>query len=436
MKVCDTMRALLITALICPLAALAQAPITYQGQLTESGLPHTGVVDMEFAFYNVPTGGAAELVVPQPGVSLNDGMFQVALDMDGLDLSQTWYLEPRVQGTSLTPRQRITAAPIALYALSGAGIGSYESVITVAKSGGHFASVADALASITGNSPSNPFLVWVGPGEYSETELVDIPAHVHVRGSGPEVTLITSDRSSSEPNQLAATVYLRDLARISDLSVENTGTGSLGYAIYSFLASRDAVIDNVTATASGSGTGGGRSGIHLRSSAPTINNSRFKGYGATGFGTAVNAGLTAVHTEAGGFPQALILNSTFLGGASSTVQNCTDNSGTGYGIQIDRSTPDIRNSHICGGYRSVALLQNGQVRIQHSELRVSSSSGAFMFEITASGFISVTHSALFLFNNSFKFTGAGTSLICIHNYATNHWLPVSNGTTADTACNQ
>lgn len=418
--------------LLLPLAGLAQVPITYQGQLTDSGAAHSGAVDMEFAFYNVAAGGSAQLVVPKPGVPVQEGLFQVELDTASLDFSQTWYLEARVEGTPLSPRQRVTAAPIALYALNSAGGGGYENVIVVAKSGGDFTSVAAALDSIDDSSETNRYLVWVGPGEYTETSLVDVPEYVHLNGAGTNAALITSSRGAAAPNASASTVALRDYSRLSNLSIGNTGAGPLGIAVYSAGSTRDTVIDNLIAHASGSGSGGGRYGLYLNDAAPTVRNSQFKGSGATGFGTAVNAGLGSVNIAAG-FPQALILDSVLLGGAGSTVENCNDNSGTGFGMQLSESTPDIRNSHICGGHRGIALYQNGHPRIQHSEIRVSSTGNAFLFEITASGSISVAHSALGYLGN--KLTGPGTGLRCVHNHDWGSWTALTDGVTAAAACN-
>src|SRR5882672_11271321 len=45
----------------------------------------------------------------------------------------------------------------------------YQNVIVVARSGGDFTSVQEALNSITDNSPTNRYLVWVAPGIYTET---------------------------------------------------------------------------------------------------------------------------------------------------------------------------------------------------------------------------------------------------------------------------
>src|SRR5438270_13821129 len=44
----------------------------------------------------------------------------------------------------------------------------YRNVVVVATSGGDFDSVQKALNSITDNSATNPYLVWVAPGIYTE----------------------------------------------------------------------------------------------------------------------------------------------------------------------------------------------------------------------------------------------------------------------------
>src|SRR5438132_11289630 len=48
----------------------------------------------------------------------------------------------------------------------------YKNVIVVARSGGDFNSVRDALISIHDNSPTNRYLVWLVPVTYTETVLM------------------------------------------------------------------------------------------------------------------------------------------------------------------------------------------------------------------------------------------------------------------------
>ncbi len=434
----------------------APAFISHQGFLADNGGDplSDGAYDMRFGVYTAVSGGSPIWEETHNNVPVSQGFFAVMLGNGNCSVGcplgpdafagPTRYLQTSVDvgsGFVNFPRQLLGAAPYAFQAASvpWSGVtdppdfGSYENVIVVAKSGGDFTSVAAALNSIGDASENNRYLVRVAPGIYEEDNLVEIPSYVHLQGDGPRTTIITSNRGSATPNQNAATIYMLPNSYLSNLGVQNTGGGPISYGVYLSGGNRDTVIDNIDVLVSGSGTGGGRSGIHLNSAAPTIKNSSFKASGATGFGTAVNAGLSSVHTAGGGFPQALILNSIFLGGANSTVQNCTDNNGTGFGMQLNQATPDIRHSHICGGHRGIALLQNGHPRVENSEIRVSSTGSAFLFEIDASGSISVATSGLTYVGN--KFTGVGTGLRCVHNFAWGTWLPLSNGTTVAAACN-
>jgi hypothetical protein len=434
----------------------APAYISHQGFLTDSGGDPLadGVYMMRFGVYTAVSGGSPVWQETHASVPVSQGYFTVMLGAGacavGCPLGPATfggalrYLETSIDtggGFIDFPRQPLGSVPYAFQAAavpwSGVtnppSFGNYENVIVVAKSGGDFTSVATAVNSISDASANNRYLVRVAPGIYNETSLITLPGYVHLQGDGPATTIITSNRGSGSPNQNGATLYMEENSYLSALGVRNTGAGPISFGVYIATASRNTIIDNVNVVVDGAGSGGARSGIHLNSAAPTIKNSSFKASGATGFGTAVNAGLSSVHTAGGGFPQALILNSIFLGGANSTVQSCNDNSGTGFGMQLNQATPDIRHSHICGGHRGIALLQNGHPRIENSEIRVSSTGDAFLFEISASGSISVAGSGLAYVAN--KFTGTGTGLRCVHNFAWGTWLPLSNGTTAAAACN-
>lgn len=108
-------------------AALAQAPlgtaVAFQGRLTQSGAPVNGPTPMTFRLFDAPAGGAP--VGPllafdgsdpnRPLVGVVDGLFTVSLDFGAgvFDGSALW-LEVRVSGTPLVPRQPISAAPYAL----------------------------------------------------------------------------------------------------------------------------------------------------------------------------------------------------------------------------------------------------------------------------------------------------------------------------------
>jgi hypothetical protein len=306
----------------------------------------------------------------------------------------------------------------------------HANVVTVAAAGGDFTSVAAALASISDSSDSNRYLVRVMPGVYTETQLVEVKEYVHLQGSGPNATVIISARSDGSPGNSAATVDLHDNGLVSDITIRNVGTGTFGIALYSELTSRGAVVDNVVAEATGAG-GIGHYAAYWNDANATIRNSTLYAGGAVGFGTAVNAAFGSVNISAG-FPQALIENSILMGGSASNLENCNDNTGTGFGLQLSNSSPMVRYSYICGGHRGVAVFTNGNPQILDSSVKVSSTGSAFLFEISASGSISLATSGVSYFGN--KFTGAGTGLRCVHAYNLGTYAALSDGSTAASAC--
>ena len=129
---------------------------------------------------------------------------------------------------------------------------NYENVIIVAKSGGDFSSVQEAIDSITGAASDNPYLVWVAPGEYSEA--VTMKPYVHLQGAGQEATIITSTSSNGSLPPTQATLVLASDISLSDLVIENSGVGNRNVAL---LASGDVtrtLVADVSVRAHGSGS--------------------------------------------------------------------------------------------------------------------------------------------------------------------------------------
>ncbi len=124
-----------------------------------------------------------------------------------------------------------------------------------------------------------------------------------------------------------------------------------------------------------------------------------------------------------------------MGGSASNAENCNDPSGTGFGLQLNNSSPLVRGSYVCGGHRGVAVYTNGHAQFQNSSIKVSSSGSAFLFEITASGSIKVANSGVSYLGN--KFTSAGTNgLSCAHAYSLGTYAPLADAVnSAATACN-
>ena len=124
---------LVLAAGLAGLAAHAQgqSPVTstftYQGELRSSGQLLTGSRDLRFRLFDAAAGGAQ--VGPElfaSGVAVADGRFTVLLDFGNAAFAnQARWLEVDVSNgpsgppyTTLAPRQSITAAPVALYALN------------------------------------------------------------------------------------------------------------------------------------------------------------------------------------------------------------------------------------------------------------------------------------------------------------------------------
>lgn len=101
---------------------------TYQGQLKDAGQPANGSYDLLFSLYNVRTDGTPVVEdVPIDDWAISNGLFSVQLDFrNGTFTGQALWLEVAVRPgaseeryTVLSPRQAVTPAPYALYALSG-----------------------------------------------------------------------------------------------------------------------------------------------------------------------------------------------------------------------------------------------------------------------------------------------------------------------------
>jgi hypothetical protein len=104
-------------------------------------------------------------------------------------------------------------------ALHDAFASSDTHVIVVARAGGDFTSVTAALNSITDNSSTNRYLVWVAPGTYTET--VKMRKYVDIEGAGERVTKIINTTSANN-----ATVFGASNAELRYLTVETRSAPS------------------------------------------------------------------------------------------------------------------------------------------------------------------------------------------------------------------
>ena len=126
-----------VIGLLCAGSALGQAPLgttfTYQGQLMESGEPVSDTVDFRFSLWDAAVGGGQLGVdFTAYGVGVVDGLFTTEIDSANFGPTafngDARWLEIEVYDSGsgwvpLSPRQPITPAPYALYAVDGGGGG-------------------------------------------------------------------------------------------------------------------------------------------------------------------------------------------------------------------------------------------------------------------------------------------------------------------------
>jgi hypothetical protein len=128
----------LVNIRLCPAVALAlsvaapasiarTSPISYQGVLTVEGRPANGSYDLSFQLFDALTGGnQVSLTITNANQAVSNGLFRATLDFggDAFSGSERWLqIGVRTNGSAeafvlLAPRQLVTAAPYALYALS------------------------------------------------------------------------------------------------------------------------------------------------------------------------------------------------------------------------------------------------------------------------------------------------------------------------------
>jgi hypothetical protein len=235
-------------------AAAAPGLIGYQGYLTEAGgLPFNGNADLTFGLYTASSGGSPLWSETQSSVNVANGYFNVLLGsvnpLNAADFSdQTRFLQVSVDtggGVVDLPRQRLASAPYALVAASApwgsltgmpagfadgiddVGGGAYAQVVVVAKSGGDFTSIQDALNSISDNSSSKHYLVWIAPGVY--TEQVTMKPYVDLEGAGEQTTEISYTGAAALDT---GTVIMSGNAELRTFTVRNTGGNTNAVPIY------------------------------------------------------------------------------------------------------------------------------------------------------------------------------------------------------------
>lgn len=268
--------------------------VNYQGYLTDSGgNPISSSVTLQFSIWDASSGGNQVWSETHNNVPVSDGYFSVLLGSQGSPVSAdvfnstARYLEV-TYGSTTFPRQRFASVPYALVAdtaskaitstyattatyvlnppSSGSGV-DWAYVVVVAKSGGDYTTINDAINSITPSSAER-YLILVMPGVYEEQ--VTLPEYVHLKGAGVENTLISSQANTANFNEDAATTMIVPAnTQVSDLRVRNNSTTNDGVALKVTTGNANTILDNVQIVTNGAG-GDQHIGLYLNSGNPKL----------------------------------------------------------------------------------------------------------------------------------------------------------------------
>lgn len=229
-----------------------------------------------------------------------------------------------------------------------------EFLRTVAKSGGQFATVAAALASITDAAVDRPYRVQVAPGVFDEIEPLVVPAFVRLSGSGPGTTTIRRAAVGTAQNSDAAVITLQDKAQLSDLAVHNPGaTSTFSIGVLGFGLGVATQVERVTSTVDGAG-GVGHFAFLFHDSDLVLRDASGIANGASGS----NAGFGSVDTG-GAFAQPRIERCRFESNAGNV----------GFGMQMSSTAADVFDSHVFGSARAISASVAGITEVQGSTLR-------------------------------------------------------------------
>jgi hypothetical protein len=331
-----------------PMAGGPPRTMSYQGHLLDDqGDPVPDAsYQMQFSLWDSDSDGT-RLWGPEPHtVAVSDGFFAVVLGTtDPIDedtLETNLYLEIVVEGETLSPRQQLASVAFALSATHattstyasqagavawddivgipdgfaddvdnvGGGVGSYENVVVVAKSGGDYSSIQSAINSIADADAENPYLVWVAPGVYTQT--VVMTSHIHIHGAGQGATII----SSTIGGESQATLVLTSNTSVRELTVVNTGDDSTHIALLAPAGTDAVLVRDVTAQATGDTSGENRAICVTGSGTDVV----LQNVTALGSGDSVSKGAQALVVDSGA-------TATLRGGSYTSKHGSTTVSG-------------------------------------------------------------------------------------------------------------
>lgn len=189
----NLIRLLLLT--LCLINVAHAVPVgttfTYQGKLEDNNTPANGLYDFEFRLYDALTDGAQfGPVLVANDIPVENGVFSVPLNFGAFGSEARWLAISVRDGASvgayeaLNPRQAITAAPVAQFALAGnPGPQGPSGVVQIVSTAGTIGAIP-----FTASGPA-PWL-WAGP-----FTTVTVSAGQRITGSGSATVVNPSNNN-------------------------------------------------------------------------------------------------------------------------------------------------------------------------------------------------------------------------------------------------
>lgn len=124
--------AIMLTGVIAAAAAAQTTAFTYQGRLTDAGLPANGAYDFHFWLFDTLADGTGTQIgtANVTNVTVTNGSFTATIDFganafSGADrfmqiVVRPSFADPSVRPTILSPRQQLTTAPYAIHSVTAA----------------------------------------------------------------------------------------------------------------------------------------------------------------------------------------------------------------------------------------------------------------------------------------------------------------------------
>ena len=246
--------------------------------------------------------------------------------------------------------------------------------VVVAKRGGNYTTITAALNGITPTA-TNPFVIEVWPGIYTEPGTVNMKSYVHLKGSGRDVTTVKTSLGTTA-NVISA-IGLTNVT-ISGLTVtggsngiraestatasgsvtisDNTISNSWNYGIVTERGDRTGPTNSVHITGNNI-INNGYSGIDLNRTTATISRNHISGTGS-GIAYCGTSSCTAIFINMAGTETQIITDNVITGNKGVGIYACnktnatmtnniiTDNAQGGIDFSYTDSTGTVTNNKI------------------------------------------------------------------------------------------